>query len=112
MMDRYRLMCYMLDQGASETDIANLNEEILSLEDKVLTETNTTAPTKVEEDLAYHDLLMSQSLHYSVPMNMEKRTFGKPPVKAAIQDASNVTEHITELGENGTPRLPGVWRRQ
>jgi tetratricopeptide (TPR) repeat protein len=101
MLDRYRLLVYMSEEGASTEDMLATAAEVEALDRET-----PEAQDLVEEtgrQMSEYMFRMEQAMTYSMPIDKERRIFGTPPVRFFSQQADmrppELGVHDPEPGE-------------
>ncbi|KAH9593411.1 hypothetical protein LSM04_003930 [Trypanosoma melophagium] len=88
MIDRYELLKYLIESGATEEEINTITEEIESLDINIPRDTEPDEVNVQFADIQEHLERMEMSHTYSMPIDKEPRVFGKQPLSAPMLDSS------------------------
>ncbi|KAK7194308.1 hypothetical protein NESM_000345800 [Novymonas esmeraldas] len=102
MMDRYRLLSYMVEEGASEADMIATAEEIAALDAQT-----PAAQDIVEEtgrEMKEFMERLEQATTYSMPIDKEVRPFSNGPVRLISQQPEMRPVELAEVRDTPAPR--------
>ncbi|ESL10729.1 hypothetical protein TRSC58_01532 [Trypanosoma rangeli SC58] len=86
MMDRYRLLSYLIESGVSDEDMKVTLEEMKDLDERHPREGEPDAVSVQFAELSEYNDRMEMAHTYSMPIDKEPRIFGNQPVSAPILD--------------------------
>ncbi|RNC30579.1 hypothetical protein TcCL_Unassigned06903, partial [Trypanosoma cruzi] len=101
MMDRYRLLKYLIESGVSDEDMKATLDEIENLDELNPREMEPDDFNVQFAELREHNDRMDMVNSYSMPIDKEPRTFGNQPVSAPILDPSINADKPNRLRDAG-----------
>ncbi|PBJ79668.1 hypothetical protein BCY84_02395 [Trypanosoma cruzi cruzi] len=101
MMDRYRLLNYIIESGVSDEDMKATLDEIENLDELNPREMEPDDFSVQFAELREHNDRMDMVNSYSMPIDKEPRTFGNQPVSAPILDPAINADKPNRLRDAG-----------